>query len=204
MLNLAYRTLIDPEKRNLYDETGSIDGIEDDLDTKSFNTAYMFYRSLYKEITKEDIDSFAVRYRNSKEEIDDLIEYYEEFEGDVRKLLECIPLSINEDVDRFIKIIDRCIKEGRLKKTAQYTKTKTKVKLLKNKRRKKGLKRKRTELRCFSNLHSFVQLFVYFFLYLFISVFQSCKCMYIMTYFILKHIIFGLVFSHLLDSSVPL
>ena len=38
----------------------------------------------------------------SQEEKDDLIKFYKDFKGDMRKLLEHIMCSKNEDVQRFI------------------------------------------------------------------------------------------------------
>ena len=131
MLNMAYKILIDPEKRKIYDKTGSIEEVEDELNTASFNLAYAYYRSIYKEITKKDIDSFELRYKGSKEEEEDLLEFYETHEGNVSRLLEWIPLSKNEDIDRLLKIIDKAIKEGKVKKFPKYSTSKKKVKLLK-------------------------------------------------------------------------
>ena len=45
-------------------------------------------------------------------------------------LLEWVPLSRNEDVDRLIKIVEKAIKDKEVKKTKLFTETKGKVKLL--------------------------------------------------------------------------
>lgn len=47
-------------------------------------------------------------------------------------LLECIMLSENEDVPRFIELIENRIMSGELKKYKIFDKTKNKVKLLKD------------------------------------------------------------------------
>lgn len=130
MLNMAYKILMDPEKRKIFDETGSVEGIDDELDTASFNLAYAYYRSMYKAITEEDIDAFETQYKESAEEVEDVLQFYEKHSGDVTRLLECIPLSKNEDVKRLLQVIDAAIKEGKIKKTAKYTATRKKVKLL--------------------------------------------------------------------------
>jgi len=57
---------------------------------------------VHKEINEEDITAYASTYRNSKEEEKDLIEFYEDHEGDVSKILDYIVLSRNEDIPRFI------------------------------------------------------------------------------------------------------
>jgi len=130
MLNLAYTTLMNEEKRRIYDETGSIEGLENEIDSASFDMAYTFYRAMYKAVTKEDIECFEKRYRGSQEEIEDIVSFYEEFEGDVKHILEWIPLSRNEDIQRFIEIIEKLIAEGETKKYPKFDKTKTKIKLL--------------------------------------------------------------------------
>jgi len=54
----------------MYDETGMIEGMDE------FKNAYEFYRNLYPKISKEDIDKYEIKYRFSKEEENDLIEFY--------------------------------------------------------------------------------------------------------------------------------
>eukprot|EP00826_Nyctotherus_ovalis_P034702 TRINITY_DN2911_c0_g4_i1.p1 TRINITY_DN2911_c0_g4~~TRINITY_DN2911_c0_g4_i1.p1 ORF type:complete len:197 (+),score=69.27 TRINITY_DN2911_c0_g4_i1:180-770(+) len=130
MLNMAYKILMDPEKRKIYDETGSVEGIDDELDTSSFNLAYAYYRLMYKAITDEDIDMFEAQYKESEEEEEDVLQFYEKYNGDVTHLLECIPLSNNEDVKRLLQVIDNAIKKGKVKSTSKYNATRKKVKLL--------------------------------------------------------------------------
>lgn len=48
------------------------------------------------------------------------------------QLIECIPLSENGDVGRFIEFYERKIKEGELNKYVKFNKTKGKVRLLKD------------------------------------------------------------------------
>lgn len=48
-LQQAYEILSNPDKKKLYDETGTIDA---DFDEKSFQTAYEYFRTLYKKIQK--------------------------------------------------------------------------------------------------------------------------------------------------------
>lgn len=67
----------DPKKRARYDEYGD-DGDGDAFKTEEWLEAYDYYRRLHPEITKKDYKSFAERYRGSKEEQQDLIEFYEQ------------------------------------------------------------------------------------------------------------------------------
>lgn len=80
--------------------------------TDDWLTAYEYYRSKHPEVTKQDVKSFAERYRHSKEEEEDLLDYYVDNDGDVEHILENIICSVNEDVDRFIAFYEAKIKEG--------------------------------------------------------------------------------------------
>ena len=68
--------------------------------------AYEYYRSINPEITTKDYDSYIARYRKSKEEEDDLINFYVDYEGDMKGLLENIIASENSDVSRFIQFYE--------------------------------------------------------------------------------------------------
>jgi DnaJ family protein C protein 9 len=51
---------MDAEKRKEYDETGRIG---DDFDEGTFQAAYNYYRTIYKKVSTEDIESFSDKYR---------------------------------------------------------------------------------------------------------------------------------------------
>lgn len=67
-----------------------------------FEAAYNFFRSIYKKIEQEDIINFEAKYKNSKEEIEDLIAFYNKNQGNISLILEEIILSENSDIDRFL------------------------------------------------------------------------------------------------------
>jgi DnaJ family protein C protein 9 len=50
------------------------------------------------ELKKEDIKCFSERYKHSEEEQEDLIDFYEEHEGDITGILESIICSNNDDL----------------------------------------------------------------------------------------------------------
>lgn len=110
-LNQAYKILSDPKKRKIYDTTGEIDG-EGVKDISKFIEAYLYYREKYKEITPKDIEEYKQRYVGGEDEEEDLINYFEENEGDMTLVLEAIPYSGDEDKARFIKFFERKLKEG--------------------------------------------------------------------------------------------
>jgi DnaJ family protein C protein 9 len=85
---------------------------------------------MHPEITKKDFKSFAERYKNSDEEAQDLIEFYEEQEGDMTKILEFIMCSENEDLPRFLAFFDAKISCGELPKFKAYQRTRAKVDMM--------------------------------------------------------------------------
>lgn len=117
---------MDDDKRELYDETGEIDNsVEIDLEG-----AYEYYKNIYPTITPKDIDDFTIKYKHSEMEKEDLKEFFLEYKGDLTRILEFIPLSTNEDVTRFITILEDFFKDKTLKKTRLYNSTKNKIQLL--------------------------------------------------------------------------
>lgn len=127
-LNNAYKVLIDDEKRALYDETGEYD--ENESGTIDLDNTYQYYRLIYPKIKLEDIDSYAKKYRGSEMEKEDLVNFYNDNNGNIMNILMEIPLSRNEDVERFIIFYDEEIKSGRLKKRKKYTSSKNNIILL--------------------------------------------------------------------------
>ena len=127
-LNNAYKILMNDEKRKLYDETGEYDENEDEkIDLEN---TYQYYREIYPKLKLEDIENFSLKYRGSEMEEEDLIDYYNENNGDITLLLEAIPLSNNEDVERFINIYEQLIKKKKIKKSDLFFESKEHIKLL--------------------------------------------------------------------------
>jgi len=117
---------MDDEKRKIYDNSGFTDE-DDEFDIEN---TYDFYKNIYPTITTQDIEDFTTKYRGSEMEIEDLVNFYEENEGDLIDILEWIPLSKNEDIDRFICIFEDLIKKKVIKKNKNYLTTKNKIRLL--------------------------------------------------------------------------
>lgn len=122
----AYKILSNPDSRRIYDETGDYD----DEDEGKINIAETlnYFRKIY---SPKDIESFHDKYINSKDEEEDLINFYNSNGGDIKKILEWIPYSTNEDVQRYIKIYEKLFKKKTLTKTKKFDETKNKVELLK-------------------------------------------------------------------------
>jgi len=87
---------------------------------------------MFKPVTKEDINSFEKEYKKGPMEVEDLLSYYNDHEGDMLQLIESIPLSTNEDIPRFIAFFEEKIKTKELTSYKAFDRTKNKVRKLKN------------------------------------------------------------------------
>ncbi|KAK3062712.1 hypothetical protein LTS18_003509 [Coniosporium uncinatum] len=133
----AYAILSDERRRSRYDTTGrtedSVD-IEDD----DFNWTD-FFRTQFKEVVSSAaINKFRDDYKGGDEEKESLLEAYVKYEGDLDGVYEDVMLSNPlEDEERFRKIIDAAIKDGRVEAYTSYTKE-TKMKRKKRMNAAKG------------------------------------------------------------------
>jgi DnaJ family protein C protein 9 len=122
----AYKILSNPESRRIYDETGDYD--DEDEGKINIQETLNYFRKIY---SPKDIESFEKKYINSKDEEEDLINFYKSNDGDIRKILEWIPFSKNEDVERYIKIYEKLFKKKTLNKNKKFEDSKNKVQLIK-------------------------------------------------------------------------
>lgn len=124
-INKAYKILSNEETRKLYDETGEYDENEGRIDIMD---TLNYFRKIY---STKDIEDFEKKYIGSLDEEEDLKNHYIENNGNITNILECIPCSKNEDVERFINIFENLFRKKILKKNKNYEKSKNKIKLLK-------------------------------------------------------------------------
>lgn len=120
---LAYSILSDPERKKIYDETGSLgDDSADGFDWAAF------YKARYAEaVSVEKVEEFKRSYQGGEEEKGDVLAAYEESEGDWDGIFDKVMCSeVLEDEERFRKIIEEGIKEGKVKEYPAWKKGNTK------------------------------------------------------------------------------
>jgi DnaJ family protein C protein 9 len=63
-------------------------------------------------LTKKDIRDFSTKYRGSDEEKKDVLEAYTTYKGNLRKVLEVVMVSREEDLGRFATYCQQAIDAG--------------------------------------------------------------------------------------------
>lgn len=124
-LNEAYSILTDLKRKELYDLTGETESREDFFET------YEYYRGIYPKINLQDIENFAATYKDSPEEKEDLMRFYVEQKGDMKDILQFVPLSEKKDLPRFWKIFDEMLLRKEILPSKKYKSSQKRVKSLK-------------------------------------------------------------------------
>ncbi|MCP9263928.1 DnaJ-like protein subfamily C member 9 [Dirofilaria immitis] len=78
------------------------------------------WRLIFKKITKEDIDNFIQKFRDSGEERDAVKEAYIKNKGDLGKILNDVIGVTYEDEERLRRMISGMIESGELKATRYF------------------------------------------------------------------------------------
>jgi DnaJ family protein C protein 9 len=101
-ISVAYSILKDPEKRAEYDESGELVEQDDDNmeDSKMWRN---YFQQVFGKVTTNDIDAFILKYKCSDEEEQDVLKYYEKFEGNLTKMLTCVMASEPRDTSRWVE-----------------------------------------------------------------------------------------------------
>lgn len=108
-IQLAYSVLSDPQKRKIYDTTGSYgdsaEGATGDFDWKQY------FQNMTEKITIDMIDEDREKYQGSSEEQDDILHNFVYYEGDFLRLFEVIPhLEFDETLEnRVFEIVDTAV-----------------------------------------------------------------------------------------------
>ena len=119
-LSVAYEILKNPESRAEYDENGELVD-EEELNATEFDAWKSYFDNIFGGITTTQIDKFAEKYKCSEEEEQDVLKYYQQFQGDLVKMLESVMLSSERDTKRWVEdFIRPAIEDGRV---PDYSKT---------------------------------------------------------------------------------
>ncbi|KAL1453051.1 hypothetical protein WDU94_007227 [Cyamophila willieti] len=109
ILGLVHSILSDEEKRKVYDQTGTLDDEDDEAIFKSDIDWTKYWKSLYKDVTEEDIVNYETKYKGSAEEINDLKRAYVQGEGDMDLIFELVPFTHPSEEDRYRAVIQDLI-----------------------------------------------------------------------------------------------
>ena len=124
-ISAAYSVLKSDTAREAYDKTGKYSSDNQPLTSRQQDWTNLF-RAMYDEVSEEEVKSFYSKYVGSKEEIEDLIQAYAKTKGDFAELVENYALFDNAkkgNVRRIKKILDKLIKEQKIKQTKRYVTT---------------------------------------------------------------------------------
>uniref|UniRef100_A0A5S6QS53 J domain-containing protein n=1 Tax=Trichuris muris TaxID=70415 RepID=A0A5S6QS53_TRIMR len=116
LINKAFATLSNPDKRVLYDETGTVDE-DESYDLSKWFAKWCKSASV---VTLESIEEFRKYYQGSTEEINDVKRLYVESEGDMDHLINYIYFCEADQEPRIRGIIDKLIEEGEVEAYANY------------------------------------------------------------------------------------
>ncbi|KAJ8670712.1 hypothetical protein QAD02_001971 [Eretmocerus hayati] len=126
VLGRIHSILSDNDKRKIYDETGQFDDEGDEAVMKNWAD---YWRTLFKEITVQDINEYEKNYKGSETEIKDLKRAYMDSEGDMDYILESVPFTNCEEEPRLHDIIQDLIKKGEVPEFKAFTEESEKKKL---------------------------------------------------------------------------
>ncbi|KPI38355.1 putative J domain-containing protein [Cyphellophora attinorum] len=119
---LAYAILSDERRRKRYDTTGNTSESLD-LEDDDFNWTDFFREQSAAMVDGAMIDKIKKDYQGSEEERDDILQAYEEAEGDMDAIYEQVMCSsVLDDDERFRHIIDEAIKDKTVQAYKAYTK----------------------------------------------------------------------------------
>lgn len=144
ILAKVYLILSDEDKRKIYDETGSTDDEEYEIEDRDW---YAYWRSLFPRITEDDIKSCLSEYKGSEEELSELKKYYLKFEGDLDKISQCLIGYEPSESDRYVEIIKEMITKNEVPEFKKFLQQCKKNKNNKLKREAKATERTRRKLR---------------------------------------------------------
>ncbi|KRZ33190.1 DnaJ -like protein subfamily C member 9 [Trichinella pseudospiralis] len=142
ILSKAFDVLYDEDKRAAYDEMGLVDN-----DWLSHVSDWMtFWRTLFKPVEKQDIDSFYANYIGSEEERYDLKKAYLAKKGDMDYIVDTVcGIYSPEEESRYREILLKMIKNREIPAYKQFTQEDPNKKMKRMKRAKREAQRFKKE-----------------------------------------------------------
>ncbi|XP_074116127.1 dnaJ homolog subfamily C member 9-like [Cotesia typhae] len=118
VLGFIHSILSDTEKRKIYDETGQYDEESEEVAMRNWAD---YWRTLFKEVTIEDINKYEKDYKGSETEIKDLKRAYTDSKGDMDYILEAVPFTNCDEEPRLHAIIQKLIEDGEVPEYKAFT-----------------------------------------------------------------------------------
>lgn len=124
-IGFAYAVLSDEVRRRKFDNTGSTKELMFGEGDADFDWNEYFKELWTGEVSRQTLDDFKKKYQNSVEEKQDILEAYNETEGDLAAIFDHVPCcEFLADENRFIEIIDEAIKHGEIQATSKWKRSK--------------------------------------------------------------------------------
>ena len=104
----AHDILSNDATRTLYDETGMHDSssyASSSTDSSVSSTDY--WRSVFPQVTVDEIEAFREKYVGSEEEVEDIKAAYQRYEGNVQHVLDSIPFAEADSVARLCQLLNQ-------------------------------------------------------------------------------------------------
>ncbi|MEW5298331.1 MAG: hypothetical protein WDW36_001469 [Sanguina aurantia] len=118
-LQKVWSVLGDAAKRQVYDDTGLAD--DDGLQGTDFNNLRDYFATIFAPVTPDAIDNFALEYRGSAEETQDLVACYREASGDMQTVFTQMMCSEPDtDSHRFMDTIRQAQEQGSVKSYKRF------------------------------------------------------------------------------------
>ncbi|CAG5088930.1 Similar to DNAJC9: DnaJ homolog subfamily C member 9 (Homo sapiens) [Cotesia congregata] len=109
VLGFIHSILSDTEKRKIYDETGQYDEESEEVAMRNWAD---YWRTLFKEVTIEDINKYEKDYKGSETEIKDLKRAYTD---------KAVPFTNCDEEPRLHAIIQKLIEDGEVPEYKAFT-----------------------------------------------------------------------------------
>lgn len=115
VLGNVHSILQDKEKRKCYDDTGEIDEEND----SSFNWME-YWRAIFKNIDRKDIENYEKNYIGSDIELRDIKKAYVSSKGNMDLILELVPFSNCDSEPRILEIVRKMVDNGEVEEYSAF------------------------------------------------------------------------------------